>query len=127
MSIAEHVATLENGTDEAKEKAAAALCELAFHPDNHSPIVEAGAVPPLVELLRSGGMLNKLQAMNAFSILGMNANLNVWVACAEAGAIPILVELLRNGRAEEKGAAAGSLRVIAVDNQSAIAEAGGLD
>ena len=71
-------------------------------------------------------MLNKLQAMHAFSILGMNANLNVWVACAEAGAIPILVELLRNGRAEDKGAAAGSLQFIAVDNQSAIVEAGGI-
>ena len=84
MSIAEHVATLTNGTDEAKALAVQALLPLALH--QGPAVVEAGAVAPLVELLRSGGMLNKLQAMNAFSILGMNANLNVWVACAEAGA-----------------------------------------
>ena len=67
-------------------------------------IVEAGAIPALVELLTSGAPGGRVAAARALSPLACNdANR---VAMAEAGAIAPLVALLTNG-ARGQDAAAG--------------------
>ena len=94
MSIEAHVAALKNGTDKAKVMAVFALAWLARHPDNYSPIVEAGAVPPLVELLRSGSDLGKGEAVLALMRRAREGP-NTRSMIVDAGAVPLLVEHLR--------------------------------
>ncbi|KAK7234987.1 hypothetical protein SO694_00141029 [Aureococcus anophagefferens] len=82
-------------------------------------IAEAGAIPPLVELLRDGSADAKSAGRAALRNLAcMNAANRVLIA--EAGGIPpLLVELLRDGRpAHTKQWAAAALFNIARDNDA---------
>ena len=66
-AIAPLVALLGSGTDGQKEKAAAALCNLAYkHAQNQTSIAQAGGITPLVALLRGGTDGQKKQGMPRF-------------------------------------------------------------
>ena len=88
-------------------------------------IADAGAIPPLVALLRNGSADRQEQAAAALGLLaGNNA---VTAATVEADSIAPLVELVRNGRAVGQERAARALANIARGsraNQAAIVEAG---
>ena len=99
MSIAEHLAALKDGTDEAKEKAAAALYDLAedLDPDDFSPFVEQpGVVLPLVELLRSGSDGGKVQAATTLSFFEKDAEV------IEAGGVPALAKIILSDSVSEE-------------------------
>ena len=67
-------------------------------------IAAAGAIAPLIELVRSGNAAAKEAAAAALSLLAIeDANR---VAIAEAGAIAPLVELVRRGSEDAKENAA---------------------
>eukprot|EP00633_Aureoumbra_lagunensis_P005416 CAMPEP_0197306436 /NCGR_PEP_ID=MMETSP0891-20130614/3315_1 /TAXON_ID=44058 ORGANISM="Aureoumbra lagunensis, Strain CCMP1510" /NCGR_SAMPLE_ID=MMETSP0891 /ASSEMBLY_ACC=CAM_ASM_000534 /LENGTH=133 /DNA_ID=CAMNT_0042788675 /DNA_START=270 /DNA_END=668 /DNA_ORIENTATION=+ len=78
---------LTSGTAAAKEKAAAALWNLAINDENKVFIAEAGAIPALVNnLLTSGTAIANKNAAGALGTLAVNDEDKV--AIAEAGAIP---------------------------------------
>ena len=88
--------------------------------------MEAGAIVPLVELLRSGSADAKEQAAAALANLAVNdANK---AAIVEAGGIAPLIELVRSGSAERQGERGGALWNLTVNdaNKVAIAEAGAI-
>ena len=62
---------------------------------NEVTIVDAGAIPPLVELLRAGLEEGKTNAAGALANVAVSDANRVTIA--QAGAIPSLVELLRTG------------------------------
>ncbi|KAG1664972.1 hypothetical protein FOA52_001984 [Chlamydomonas sp. UWO 241] len=77
-----------------QQKAAHALSNLAAKDDNKVTIAAAGAIPPLVQLLRLGSAAEVQQhAAGALINLALNADNKVTIAAA--GAIPLLVQLLR--------------------------------
>ena len=97
---------------------------LAFnHAANKVAIVAAGAVPPLVALLRSGSEPGKERSAGALLILAVNAENQVKIAAA--GAIDPLLALQRNGSAEAQAISAGALTELAktAENQETIAAA----
>eukprot|EP00438_Fugacium_kawagutii_P002753 Skav229389 [mRNA] locus=scaffold4358:69560:76538:- [translate_table: standard] len=120
------VALLNDGNDEAKVEAAAALRNLAVAAENKVRIADAGALPPLVALLKEGNDEAKVQAAAALGNLGRVAENKVRIA--DAGALPPLVALLNDGNDEAKVEAAAALRNLAVaaENKVRIADAGAL-
>ena len=107
---------------------AAAACWILSvnNANNQVFIAEAGAIPPLVELLKNGSaeaMTNAVAALETLALHEDNRDLIV-----EAGAIRPLVELLKNGSAEAKTEAARALKRLAfhAKNQVLIAEAGAI-
>ena len=94
--------------------------------DSHeAAIVRAGAIEPLVALLRGGGERAQRAAAGALSYLATDHQ----AAIAQAGAIEPLVALVRGGSAEAQGAAASALGNLAgdnADNRVAIARAGAI-
>ncbi|KAK3270961.1 hypothetical protein CYMTET_20666, partial [Cymbomonas tetramitiformis] len=123
------VGVLVNGDLEQREKAANVLATLADDNQNghRQAIAEAGAIPPLVQLLRDGSAEAKGNAAGALRNLSGDAGCAQ--AIAEAGAIPLLVQLLRNGSAEAKEKAAvtlGNLSANSNDRRQAIAEVGAI-
>ena len=123
------VRALREGDDEEKDAAADRLGDLAhYDAANRVLIVEAGAIPPLVELLRDGSADAKADAAWALRSLALNAANRVLIA--EAGGIAPLVELLRDGDIYAKHWAADALRSLAYNNDAnavAIAVAVGFD
>lgn len=123
------LATMLSGSDgDAAQKAAAgALWNLAYKSeDNRNVIRNAGAIPPLVRLLKSyqpEGM--RREAARAISNLSCNNHANQ-VAIAASGAIPPLVHLLQSGTPCSVEAAARALSNLALqdENQADIAAAG---
>ncbi len=77
------------------ENAARALGNLANNSDNQQAIVEAGAIAPLVKLVRSGTDDQKVNAAEALGALA-NDNRDNQNKIAKAGAIEPLVELVRS-------------------------------
>ncbi|KAH8047257.1 serine/threonine kinase [Aureococcus anophagefferens] len=116
--------------DGAKEKAAGALTNLASqNADNQVAIAKAGAVDPLVALLRTGTDGAKEHAAGALENLAFE-NADNKVAIAKAGAVDPLVDLLRTGTDGAKESAAGALWGLAFqndDNELAIVKAGAAD
>jgi hypothetical protein len=85
----------------------------------------AGALPPLVELLRSSSDEGKAKAAGALWNLAIVNK----AAVAEVGALPPLVELLRGGSDEGRANAAGVLRSLTSGNdtdKAAVVAAGAL-
>ncbi|KAH8052998.1 hypothetical protein JL720_14781 [Aureococcus anophagefferens] len=142
-TVAGHVRALREGDDAAKTAAARALYTLAVMPgvavgaevrySYRVMIVEAGGIPPLVDLLRAGNAEANSEAARALCELAFNNAANK-VLIAEAGAIPPLVELVRDRSADAKlwaarAWASNALRRLAyynAANQVQIAEAGGI-
>jgi len=115
-------------SDSEKEAAAKALGELAgAGPGRREEIVKAGAVPLLVDLVKSGSPRAKELAAGALSHLALTPGNKT--AIADAGGIKAMLELMRNGVGECKGAAAAAVANLTsgcVANQTAVAKQGGV-
>jgi vacuolar protein 8 len=113
FGIANQVKYLRTGTHEEKTHAALLLgLAAAASPENQAAIVEAGAIPPLVELLHTEGPEARGQAAVALRTLAMGNAYNK-VAMEKAGAIPLLARLLKDESLEVQEVAAGALQVLA--------------
>jgi tRNA A-37 threonylcarbamoyl transferase component Bud32 len=114
------------GSDNQKEKAAAALWQLAANSADQETIASAGGIPPLVELVGSGSYHQKEKAAGALWYLSFNGANKEEIALA--GGIPPLVELLKCGSYDQKENAAGALKSLATigANKEEIALAGGI-
>jgi len=74
-----------------KTQAVQASSILAMNDDNEITIARAGAVEPLVQLLRTGDAAGKTRAAQALSNLACNADNQIVIA--RAGALEPLVQL----------------------------------
>ena len=91
--------------------AAAALNSLTQNnADNKVAAVRAGAIPPLVELLRHGDSASKEHAAGALINLSNHNDTNVAVE-----AIPLLVDFLHHGDRAVKADAAAALSYLTYD------------
>mmetsp|Transcript_24740 Transcript_24740/g.41341 ORF Transcript_24740/g.41341 Transcript_24740/m.41341 type:complete len:694 (+) Transcript_24740:414-2495(+) len=92
-------------------------------------VVEAGALPPLMELLRSGSDEARANAAEVLGNLTFDDDDMETVDFVAAGAIPGLVEMLRGGSDEGRGKAAWVLRKLMASNhanKAAVTEASAL-
>lgn len=122
------VLLLRNGDDRQKGEAARELKCLAIRSQADGLLIAAaGAISPLVTLLKNGTDDSIEQAAGALATLAGNAE-NI-KAIAAAGAIDALVSLLRNGTKGHKNAAAGALANLAVNstNNLSIVATGAID
>ena len=92
-----------------QERAAFALGELARSGDARDGIVMAGALEPLVKLLKTGSDGKKENAALAIWLLANNHAGNQ-EKIGELGAIAPLVEMVRNGDAPSQQKASGALK-----------------
>ena len=133
MIIEGLVRAVREGDDAAQKAAAQALCAFAWPSHAHKVLIaEAGAVPPLVQLLRAGSAAAKREAAATLGALARNDDNLVLIA--EAGGIPPLVDLLRNSNPAANWLAADALNHFARNNDAnssanavAIAAAVGLE
>ena len=119
-----HVRALQRGGARAV-RASKALSNLLFESDdNVALIVAAGAIAPLVALVRNGSDGGKEQAACALGNLS-SAGDAYDAMIAEAGAIEPLVELERNGSDDAKESATRALDTLAFnsDFEAAVAAA----
>jgi len=101
-----------------KREAAGTLERLADNALNRYAIREAGGIPPLVELVKSGSDAEKVKAAGALrNLADNNANRD---AIREEGGIPPLVALVRSGSPAQKKKAAGALERLADNEQNRI-------
>ena len=119
------VAALGAGDAAVTEAAARALSKFAGENNaNRVAIAEAGAITPLIKLVRLGSDGAKKAAVAALHYLSFDkAN---EVAIVEAGAIAPLVGLLSLGSEGAREQAAGALWTLSLNNAAAVAEAGGV-
>ena len=131
--ISAHVRALREGDDATKTEAVLALRQIASAVNlitsfaNRVAIVEAGGIPPLVQLLRDGNAEAIEAAAWALNILAMTVGNEVLIA--DAGGISPLVDLLRDGIARAKEWAAAALGRLANNNaanKALIADEGGI-
>ena len=94
-----------------KEHAARALTNLAVNADNQVAIAAAGAIPPLVALLREGSAEGRAKAAGALGVLALDDD-NQW-AIIEADAMLPLIKLSQGGCAEGRVNAEGTLGLLA--------------
>jgi HEAT repeat protein len=88
--------------DKGRANAAEALGNLALrNKDIAAAVVQAGAIPLLVELLSDDSDEGSADAVEALGKLA-SGNVNIAAVIVRAGAIPLLVDLLR-GRGSGKG------------------------
>ncbi|XP_020199896.1 U-box domain-containing protein 39 [Aegilops tauschii subsp. strangulata] len=78
----------------ARIDATAALVNLSLEPANKVRIVRAGAVPALVEVLRSGGSAPEAREHAAGALFGLALNEENRAAIGVLGAVPPLLDLL---------------------------------
>eukprot|EP00854_Cymbomonas_tetramitiformis_P026564 gene26564-32612_t len=128
-TISLFVQLMVSGTSEGKVNAAGMLSRMAEDARLCAPLVEQGALPPLVALLggREGGGSDAAKALRHLAEGGASLR----EALAKAEAIPALVRALA-GAGDDTGRkrahAAGALMVLAEDGslRNRIAEAGGV-
>jgi len=85
----------ENNFDErTHEYAAGALRELADTHDTHEAIVQAGAIPTLVTMLKRNSESLKVYAAEA--LMGLTKNVNNKQHLSDADVIPLLKEMLHS-------------------------------
>ena len=98
----------------------------ANNADNKVMVAAAGAIPPLVALLRSSSACVQRSASGALRNLSFNDDNRIKVAAA--GAIPPLVALLRSSSTGVQEQAAGALTNLSAnnDNQVKVAAAGAI-
>ena len=132
------------GSDEEQEEAAWMLGSLAWIGNLNQEadagvragaIVSAGAIEPLVALMRGGSARAQEVVAWALEALAVHATVHadnqvaIAQAYAQAGAIEALVALVRGGNPAAQVKAAGALGYLAhnaPDNQAAIAQAGAI-
>lgn len=72
------------------------------NPANIAAVAAAGAIPPLVELLRVGSNEEKESATAALGNLAIHNSVNA-AAIVRAGALPLRMELLHGKESTEQG------------------------
>jgi vacuolar protein 8 len=82
---------------------------------NKEAIVAAGAIEPLVALVRDGDAKGKADAARALGILADGNDANK-AAIRSAGGIEPLAALVRDGDAEGKADAARALGILGIDS-----------
>ncbi|KAH8096514.1 ubiquitin-protein transferase [Aureococcus anophagefferens] len=133
-TLAAHVRTLQRGDDVRAVRAAQALSDLSCaSDDNDALIVAAGAIPPLVALLRNWNNEVKKWATRALVNLTSGNGYHVAaqpISIVDAGGIAPLVELLRDGSDGGKEQAARALANLAWNGDDiapqSIVDAGGI-
>ena len=127
-TLAAHVRTLQRGGARAVRAAKALSDLLCESEDNDALIVAAGAIPPLVALVRNDSDDGKEVAACALANLAGSIGPDVLRQIVAAGAIPPLVALVRNGSDYGKKWAACALANLAIGDIAAqpIADAGGI-
>ncbi|KAH8056519.1 hypothetical protein JL722_7355 [Aureococcus anophagefferens] len=106
------VSILHRGDPFSKLEAARALCNMTVKDDHLSAVAAAGAIPPLVVLLRSGDDSVKLLAAKVLQNLARG----VWEirnSIGAAGAVPALIEVVNSGDDSSKKHAAHALANLA--------------
>ncbi|CAL9152551.1 unnamed protein product [Musa hybrid cultivar] len=90
------IAMLPSPDHDAREAALLAILNIAVRNEgNKDKIVKSGAVPHLVELLRSGK--NSLRELATAAVLTLSASTPNKPTIATSGAVPLLVEILISG------------------------------
>jgi len=128
FNIFKYTELLVTGTPAKKETAAQALAALGASVDNQAAIVEAGALPLLVDLLKNCREGAREQAVRALWQLSRH-NAENKDQIARAGAIEPLVHLLLQDRTPLRALACGLLGSLAMnnpENKLGIAKAGAL-
>ena len=94
------VSLLKQGSNKAQVFAAAAVASVSEEPSHKEMVTKAGAIPPLVRLLRSDVACDgQVHASDAIANLSYQ-NVKAQKAIHEAGAIPLLLKLLESGKAQ---------------------------
>ena len=122
-----HVAALKSTDEEQLMVACEALWHLSqINVSNLQTIREAGAIAPLVFLLREGS--DKVRALVAGALLGLACDATNREEMAEEECIGLLVDLVSFGTDEQKANAAGCLSQLATDEnrKQEIRDAGGI-
>ncbi|KAH8061936.1 hypothetical protein JL722_3893 [Aureococcus anophagefferens] len=101
-SISAHVRALAR--PQTAQRAAGALVDLSAEVANRDALAKAGAIPPLISLLRDGSDGAKSYAAAALGNIALTDGYKVVIA--EAGAIPPLISLARER--QRAGASRGS-------------------
>ncbi|KAH8088751.1 hypothetical protein JL720_6712 [Aureococcus anophagefferens] len=123
-SITAHVRALAK--PQTAQRAAEALRILSAEEADLGSVVDAGAIPALISVLRDGS--DDAKSVAAAALWNISVNDGYKVVIAEAGAISPLISLVRAGSALEQFKAAGALRNLSLnkDNAVAVASAGGI-
>ncbi|RLN94061.1 hypothetical protein BBJ28_00026153, partial [Nothophytophthora sp. Chile5] len=120
------VDVLLHGTDQEKEDGLI-LCAALTTRGDRDALRQVGVVPPLVEMLRSGSVMQQLWATEILGTLAANNDVNREVIARE-GVITPLVGLVRVGTDDQKMFATYALGNLAVNeaNQEVVARDGGI-
>lgn len=121
------VKQLSVGEDVTKDAAVNSICSMACELECCRMIADAGGIPLLVDLVRSGTAKQKVVASLALQRLAHGQGENQ-LAIARCGGIVALVAFLQDGNEQQKIYAAGALQNIALhpENRIGIAAAGGI-
>lgn len=96
LCIERMVLALSDGSDAQKASAARVLEQLAFHTPIRRMIGRAGAIGPLLALVKTGTEAQKCYATYTLRNLTIDCQANC-TEMVKQGAIPVLVELLKSG------------------------------
>ena len=121
------VSLLRTGGPEGQDNAARALWHLAGTAEAQEVIIEAGAIEPLVGMLRSER--EHARGLSAITILQLvRHNAKASAAFGRAGVFPPLVSLLaeENAQTQQQGAEAVAELALAGANRDTVAAAGGV-
>ena len=114
---------------EMREQAAMHLFQLALqgHGEHCAAIHDAGAVTPLVNILRDGGAKSQSSACGALGAIAASKDVHQ-TTIADAGGIPPVVRLLKTGSAKVQEQAASTLASLNSDasHQKQVLAAGGI-
>ena len=110
------VALVTNGTDAGQASAAAALGCLATA-GYHEEVARAGAIGPLVAVLRQSSQ--QAAAAAAGVLAGLSENASLHSAILQANVLPPLVRQLKAGLTEAKISAALTMASLASDSEEA--------
>lgn len=109
----------------ARVDATAALVNLSLEPANKVRIVRAGAVPALVEVLRSGGSAPEAREHAAGALFGLALNEENRAAIGVLGAVPPLLDLLTSPAHQPRARRDAGMAIyhlsLAAVNQSKVA------
>ena len=110
---------LRMGDSALQEQAAAAIASISQLESSRVPFVKAGAIPPLVGLLKGGSADTHVHICLSLAHLAQGSK-EGQTSIARVGALPLLVGLLGGGKAQE--AAAQAIAELSRDNEANQAE-----
>ena len=120
--VAALVSLIQHSRDDVCSLVVATVASLAFNSDNQVRIKEAGAIPQLVQLLKSGSLLRHAPAAAALANLSAGAS-SIQAAIVAAGAVAPLVHLLKSSSHLVQSPAAMALRALCRNGTHSVAVA----